>query len=117
MFNEKERRIIRRDFFSISMEGASVVELQSQNGDWWMLLEVQETLSRRQMARRKPKVIVYRLMHKHANYSLYHEHVEYTSVLDAILEVINHDDYRLKNKGKTHFDELLDEVNCGFSVN
>lgn len=110
MFNKEEMNIIRRDFFSISVEGGSVVELKSQNGDWWMILEVQEWLSRHQIRAKVPRTVFYRLMHRHGDSDVFHEHGEYSSVLDAVLEIINHDDYRLKHRGRTHFEELLEEV-------
>ena len=110
MFNKEELNIINRDFFTISLLGGSVVELQSQNGDWWMILEEEQWLSRRQIRAKVPKRVFYKLMHRHSDSAAFHEQGEYSCVLDAVLEIINHDDYRLKHKGRTHFDELLDEV-------
>ncbi len=110
MFSAEEREIIMQDYFQIYNVTESLVEFQSQNHDWWMILEVETKLTRRQLAAGVPHRRTYMLYHKHSDAEAYHEQGEFASVLDAILEVINHDDYRLHNKGRTHFDELLEKV-------
>ena len=110
MFNEQDLSIIRRDFFRINILGDAIVEFQSQNGDWWILMEIQEWLSHRQMVAGAEHRVYYKMLHRHADADTYHEQGDYISVLDAVLEVIDHDDYRLKHRGWTHFDELLEEA-------
>ena len=38
----------------------------------------------------------------------FHFHSELPGALDVVLEIINHDDYRLKRKERTYFDEVVD---------
>ncbi len=44
MFSERDRKIINRDCFNIIMMGDSVAEVESENGDHWIIMEVQEHL-------------------------------------------------------------------------
>ena len=108
MFSEKDKSLINQKYFQINVLSDAVAELQSENGDWWILMEVQQWLSRRQRASQTRPRSIYRLMHRHADSEAYHEHGEYICVLDAILEITDHDDYRLRRHGRTHFDEILE---------
>ena len=114
MFTDEDRMLMRQDYFTMSIEGDSVFEFISQNGDWWMVIQLERYMTKKELAAGKPKRRFYRLLHRHADADDYHEHGEYLSVLDAVLEVINHDDYRLHNKGRTHFDELLESYGGRF---
>ena len=109
MFSQNEKAIICRDFFRIKTLGDAVVELQSENKDWWILMDVERYIPRKKMRKGVQHERYYQLLHRHSNAFGYHEHGEFSNVLDAVLEIINHDDYRLKRAGYTHFDELLDE--------
>ncbi len=108
MFSEKDKSLINQEYFKVNVLSDAVAELESENGDWWILTEAQRWLSRRQRASQTVPQVFYRLMHRHANSEAFHEHGEYISVLDAVLEITNHDDYRLKRHGRTHFDEILE---------
>ncbi len=110
MFSEKDKAIISRDFFEIIYMGDAIAELRSENEDYWMIMEVQQWLSRRQRASQTIPTVFYRVMHRHADSESFHEHIECINVLDCVLEILQHDDFRLKRRGKTHFDELLEEV-------
>ena len=112
MFTQEEKNIMNRDFFTMHIMKDSLYEFQSQNRDWWIIMEVEVHQRKRELAKGTPKQHVYALYHKHHGAKGYHEHGlhQYPSVLDCILEVINHDDYRQKRKGRTHFEELLEEV-------
>lgn len=112
MFTQEERNIMERDFFVMNIMTDSLYEFQSQNKDWWIIMEVEVYQTKKQIQAGVPKQHVYNLYHKHAGAKGYHEHGsrQYASVLDCVLEVINHDDYRQKRKGRTHFEELLEEV-------
>ena len=113
MFSQSDLSIINRDCFNIKTLGGAYVELQSQNGDWWILLETQESLSKRKRASGETGKTFYRIMHRHSNDNIYHDHAEYSNILDAVLEILDHDDFRLKRKKsqkRTPFDELLEEV-------
>ena len=113
MFTQEERKIMNREFFTMHIMTDSLYEFQSQNGDWWIIMEVEVYQRKKELAKGAPKQHIYNLYHKHAFGSDgFHEHGtrQYASVLDCVLEVINHDDYRQKRKGRTHFEELLEEV-------
>lgn len=75
-----------------------------------MILEVESQLTRLKLAAVVKHRRTYMRYHKHSDAEAYHEQGEFASALDAILEVINHDHYQLHNKGRTHFDELLEWV-------
>ncbi|MBQ6408622.1 MAG: hypothetical protein IJJ64_11365 [Butyrivibrio sp.] len=110
MFSVLERDVIMRDYFKMHIVASSMAEFQSMNGDWWVVFKVECHQSKKELMRGVPKQHRYVLYHKHADGVGYHEHGQYCNVVDAILEVINHDDYRQHRKGRTHFEELLDEV-------
>lgn len=108
MFTQEEKMIIAQDYFKLQTLTDSYCEFQSQNHDWWIILEVEVYQSKKQLSMNLPKKHIYKLFHRHSEDSGYHEHGEYAEVLDSVLEVINHDDYRLKNRCPTHFEELLE---------
>ena len=110
MFSERDRKIINRDCFNIIMMGDSIAEVESENGDHWIILEVQEHLNKGQIRARKVPRVTYHVLHRHGDSGAFHEHTECISVLDCVLEILQHDDFRLKKHGRTHFDELLEEV-------
>ncbi len=110
MFNELDRKIINRDCFKIILMGDSLAEIESENGDHWIILEEQEHLNKGQIRSGRVPAISYKLLHRHADAKSFHLHTACLSVLDIVLEVLQHDDYRLKKRGRTHFDELLEEV-------
>ncbi len=110
MFSEEDLFIIKRDCFKISILTGSIAELQSQNGDWWIILETQDSLSRRKRQEGAIGRTFYRLMHRHADDDTYHDHAEFFVLLDAVLEILDHDDYKLKHRGKTQYNELLEQI-------
>ncbi len=109
MFTKLERRIINRDFFTMSIFGSSVAELRSENGDWWMIMKIEKHLTKGQLTRGFERSHYFQLLHRHANAQGYHLHAEYETALDTVLDILNHDDYRMKRTGRTHFDELVEE--------
>ncbi len=48
----------------------------------------------------------YKLLHKYHKKDNYHNQTDCGSVLDAVLEIINHDDYKLKRKNG-YFEEIV----------
>ena len=66
-----------------------------------------------QLAGGVPHTCTYIRYHKRSDAVVYHEPGESASVLDAISEAINYDGFRLRNKGRTHFDDLLEGYSIG----
>ncbi len=110
MFTEEEKKYIQRSCFNVSILGSSVAELESQNGDWWMIIEQDALLTKEQLNTGKKPARSYMLMHRHANASGYHHQCACLQVFDAVLEILCHDDYRLKHRGVTEADRLLEEL-------
>lgn len=111
MMTQFEKEIVMQPYFTMHIVTDSLIEFQSQNKDWWILLQVEVYQRRHQLALGTPKEHTYKLYHKHDGASGFHEQGEYLEVLDAVLTVIDHDDYRMgkKRRGQTtHFEELLE---------
>ena len=108
MFNSKDVSLIILDYFDVVMCASDVCEIVSQNGDHWMILKKQATVPRGQLKHTKHFDYTFLLYHRHSGSKGFHLHSEYTSVLDTVLDIINHDDYRLKRKGRTYFDEVVE---------
>ena len=107
MFNSNELSILTLDYFNVKMCCSDVCELESQNGDHWIILKQQTHIPKRQLQNVKHFNYIFMLYHRHNDGEGFHLHAEHINVLDAILDIINHDDYRLKRKGKTYFDKVV----------
>lgn len=107
MFSSKELSILTLDYFNVKMCCSDVCELESQNGDHWIILKQQTHIPKRQLQNVKHFNYIFMLYHRHNDGEGFHLHAEHINVLDAILDIINHDDYRLKRKGKTYFDTVV----------
>ena len=108
MFNKNDLPLLRLEYFEQVFCASDVCELISQNGDHWLILKKQVSLSKGQLKHTKHIDSTYILYHRHASSKGFHLHSEFVSVLDCILEIISHDDFRLKRKGRTYFDEVVE---------
>ena len=87
MFSDKEKAIMNITYFNRVHEGNAIYELQSIcTGHFWAIIPVE--LNR--------KGIYYMLLHKYREQDCYHLQTNCNSVLDAVLEIISHDDYKMK---------------------
>lgn len=109
MFTSKELILLKLDYFKTVMLASDVCELESKNGDHWIILKVQNHISKTKLHNVKHFNYTYQVYHRHQNVESFHRQLEYANLLDVILEIINHDDYRLKHKGKTFFDTVLEQ--------
>ena len=107
MFSAKELSIINLKYFKVPMCASDVCELESKNGDHWLIIKKQATVPRGQAKQTTQFHYTYILFHRPADNDGFHYQLEFISLLDVILEIINHDDYRLHHKGKTYFDEVV----------
>ena len=111
MFTSKELSIITHEYFKVKMCVSDVCELESQNGDHWLILKKQVTVPKKQLHNIKSFSYTYLVFHRHSGSDGFHLHTEMSSLLDCILEIINHDDYRLKRRRtgneKTYFDVVV----------
>ena len=104
----KELSLLQLSYFKQITLGSDICELQSQNGDRWMLLKVQNHISRKKLQNVKHFDYSYLLFHRHEDSDGFHAQTEFADLLDLVLEIINHDDHKLKHRGKTFFDEVLE---------
>ncbi len=107
MFNANELTLLNLNYFNQVFCATDVCELISQNGDHWIILKVQYSVPKAQVRYKHPDYI-FSLYHRHANAKSFHLHAEYMTILDTVLDIIQHDDYRLKRKGRTFFDDVVD---------
>ena len=88
MFTNKDKEMLGNPYFKILTQTPIMYEVQSKNtGNYWVIFPLQD---------RRQKYV--RLLHKYKKNDDYHEQSITGTVLDAVLEIINHDDYRLKTK-------------------
>ena len=107
MFSSEEKSLITLDYFKLKMCVSDVCEIESQNGDHWIILKKQAHIPKRQLPNVKHFEYTFLLYHRHADAEGFHYQSEFTNILDLILDIINHDDFRLKRRGKTFFDTVL----------
>ena len=107
MFTSEELSILNLNYFNVKMCGSDVCELESQNGDHWLILKKQTMVPRGQVQHVTEFSYTFILFHRHSDAEGFHYQTEFLNVLDVILEIINHDDYRLKRRGKTYFDTVV----------
>ena len=108
MFSEEELKLINLKYFKTKTILSDLCELESQNGDHWMVLKIQTYVPRRKLSNEIKYEYIYLLYHRHGDNEGFHKQSEFGNLLDLVLEIINHDDYRMKRKGRTFFDELLE---------
>ena len=108
MFTPKELSVIKLEYFNVIFCASDVCEVESKNGDHWMIMKVQIRNSKRRKAHTSSFSYYYQLYHRHADISSFHLHAEHIDLLDAVLDIIAHDDYRLGKKGKTYFDDVVE---------
>ncbi len=98
MFRSKDVDIMTIPYFEIIRENKSMYEIRSKcTGHYWAIVPL---TSRRG--------VYYQLLHKYHEEDNYHFQLDCPSVLDAVLEIINHDDYKIKEK-RPIFEEVLAE--------
>ncbi len=108
MFSSEEMSMLTLSYFEVKMCASDVCELVSQNGDHWLILK-QEMLKPAQPRENvRHYDYMYHLFHRHENADGFHLHRQVTSVLDAVLEIVQHDDYRLNRKRNPYFDQVLE---------
>ncbi len=94
MFTTTEYEILSLPYFNTISCDPAKYEIQSKNtGHYWALV---------------PEGDYIKLLHKYQENHPYHFQTYTLNVLDAVLEIVNHDDYKLHRKG-TFFEELVDK--------
>ncbi len=96
MFTKKEKEIMSISYFIVLNENEAMYELESKRtGQIWAIVPISLEQS-----------VYYKLLHKYLTEDNYHFQTDCGSVLDAVLEIINHDDYKLHNRSGL-FEEVL----------
>ena len=94
MFTTTEYEILSLPYFNTISRDPAKYEIQSKNtGHFWALVPTGSYIT---------------LLHKYHESDEYHYQTSTISVLDAVLEIVNHDDYKLHRKG-TFFEELVEK--------
>ncbi len=96
MFTFRDTEIMTLPYFNtISMSG-SMYEIQSRcTGHFWAIIPI--AMNRRE--------VYYQLLHKYHEEDNYHIQTSCGTVLDAVLDIINHDDYKLHRRS-SYFEEV-----------
>lgn len=98
MFTTKDKEMLGNPYFNIITENPVMYEVQSKNtGHYWVIMPLID---------HKFKYV--RLMHKYKKEHEYHEQTTTASVLDAVLEIICHDDYKLHTKNPI-FEQFVEQ--------
>ena len=97
MFTDKEIEIMSISYFTVIGRNESMYELRSgRSGQIWAILPISLEGER----------VYYKLLHKYMEKENYHFQTDCGSVLDAVLEIINHDDYKLHQRSGD-FEEVI----------
>ncbi len=100
MFTELEREMLTLSYFRVVSDSESLFEIQSTNtGHFWGVLPLEK---------KNRSEIEFMLLHKYHVDDTYHYQSTFagpSAMLDLILEIIGHDDYRLKHKNDV-FEEV-----------
>lgn len=107
MFTSEEKSLLGLTYFTSIMCATDVCELESKNGDHWLILKVQNHIPKHKISNIKHFDYTYQLYHRHHDAEGFHLQTEHINLLDVILDIISHDDYRLRKKGKTYFDTVV----------
>ncbi len=107
MFSSKELSVLSLDCFRMEMCRSDVCELVSQNDDHWIILKQQLPKTKRLNDQMRHFDFCVQMYHRHEDADGFHLHRTVTSVLDAALEIIAHDDFRLGRKDNSFFFEVV----------
>jgi len=98
MFTEKDKEMLANPYFKVVTKTSTMYEVQSKNtGHYWVIFPMVDH-----------KLRYVKLMHKYKKEHDYHEQTTTGTVLDAVLEIICHDDYKLKTKNPI-FDQFVEK--------
>ena len=96
MFTLKDREIMTLPYFVTIRESSSMYEIQSRcTGHFWAIIPIAMNRSK----------TYYKLLHKYHEEDNYHVQTDCGSVHDAVLDIINHDDYKLHRRS-SFFEEV-----------
>ena len=96
MFSLKDMEIMTIPYFTIIQKNDTKFEIQSVcTGHYWAILML-----------KTKKRNYFRLLHKYRKDDNYHYQIDCMTVLDAVLEIMCHDDYKLHRRS-SHFEETL----------
>ena len=89
MFTDREKEMMSISYSHVIGRNESMYELRSlRSGQFWAILPISLEGER----------VYYKLLHKYMEEENYHFQTDCGSVLDAVLEIINHDDHRLHHR-------------------
>ena len=96
MFTMSDIEIMTLPYFKVVRKSDAMFELQSRcTRHFWAVVPI---------ARNRNQTY-YKLLHKYKKSDNYHSQADFGTVLDAVLEIINHDDFKL-NRKNGYFEEV-----------
>ena len=99
MFNDRDIELMNLSYFNVIRACESMYEIQSIcTGYYWAIVPLEM----------KSRETYYMLLHKYNEYDNYHYQIEFGTVLDVVLDIINHDDYKLHRRN-TLFEEVIEQ--------
>ncbi len=106
MFTSEEKSLLQLKYFQPVFCASDACELISKNGDHWLLLKIQDHIPKKQLHNKRYFTHHYELFHRHSDAEGFHLQNEFVNLLDLILEIIAHDDFRLHQKNGA-FEEVV----------
>ena len=97
MFTPEETELLTLPYFNVISEDPAMYEIQSKNTkQYWAIIP----------AKASNGAACYKLMHTYDPAEPYHFQTYCPTILDVILDIINHDDYRLHRRSG-YFEEIV----------
>ena len=96
MFSPEELSVIKLKYFNVILCASDICEVESHNGDHWMILKVQKDDLGNEAVDSDQLSYFYKLYRRPKLNEGFHFQSEHFNVLNAVLDIIGHDD----NKGR-----------------
>ncbi len=102
MFNSKEQSMLSLSYFNQIFISSDICEVQSQNGDHWLILKVEKHMTKAEIQDAKENNLTrkcyFSLLHRHKEDENYHKHAKHIeTIYEVVDEIIQHDEFRLKD--------------------
>lgn len=99
MFTDREIEIMSISYFNVVGRNESMYELESKrSGQIWAIIPIELMGGE----------VYYKLLHRYSIAENYHFQTDCGSVLDTVLEIINHDDYKLHSRSG-YFEKVIEK--------
>ena len=97
MFTMRDVEIMSLPYFKVIRKSDAMYEIQSRSSKhYWAIVPIAKN----------SKEKYFKLLHKYHRDDDYHSQADFGTVLDSVLEIINHDEYKLRRK-TGYFEEVV----------